>query len=285
MFSINKILAPVDFSETSLHAAHYACMLAKDLNAALYLVHVLELENEKLFQNNERKEEMLNLQNELFVQYGFRVELQLLTGSVTEAILMFSKTNEIDLLVLGSSGMGKVTRFLLGSVAEQIISNSNIPIVTVPAQSNLSKLNKILFATSRYEENENVINPLLTLARAFNAGIKVIFFHDFDSDSSIYIENAKKQEIYCTYLNSQYKDVSFQSEILEGLNFVDAIEAYEKEKGFDLVALVPYANQFLEKMRSTTRKIAFHSSIPALILPSKEEKRKEDYILSNSNKN
>jgi nucleotide-binding universal stress UspA family protein len=293
---MNKILAPVDFSPTSLHAAHYACVLAKNLNAALYLVHVLELGHEKLYQpftlhekyNNlmidERKEELLTLQNELQGQYNIKIETQLLTGSVTEAMLKFSRTNEVDLLVMGSSGMGKATRFLMGSVAEHTIRVSNIPVVTVPAQSKLQVPGVILFATSHYEENEKLLNPLVSLARAFNAAVRIIFFHDIDSDNTYYIDNAKKQEKYHSFLNSKYNDVDFEVEILEGKNFVDTIEAYEKEKGADMVALVPYAKSFFEKLRSTTSKIAFHSSIPVLVLPSIEEDRKEDHKISSTSK-
>jgi nucleotide-binding universal stress UspA family protein len=114
--------------------------------------------------------------------------------------------------------------------------------------------------------------------------VRIIFFHDIDSDNTYYIDNAKKQEKYHSYLNSKYNDVDFEVEILEGKNFVDTIEAYEKEKGADMVAVVPYAKSFFEKLRSTTSKIAFHSSIPVLVLPSIEEDRKEDHKISSTSK-
>ena len=294
---MNRILITVDFSATSLHAADYACVLAKNLNGSIYLVHVLELGHEKLYQpftlhekyNNlmieERKEELQILKNNLYGRYNIKIETQLLTGSVTEAILKFSKINDIDLLVMGSSGMGKATRFLMGSVAEHTIRVSNIPVITVPTESKLHVPAVILFATSHYEENERLLNPLVTLASAFNAMVRIIFFFDIDSDNSEYIDHAKRQEKYHAYLTSKYSDIEFKVEILEGKNLVETIETYEKKKGVDMVTLVPYAKSFFEKLRSTTSKLAFHSAIPVLILPSLEEQPKKDSKLSNTQSN
>ena len=42
---------------------------------------------------------------------------------------------KVDMIIVGSRGMGKVRRTLLGSVSDYIVHHSSIPVIVVPPQA------------------------------------------------------------------------------------------------------------------------------------------------------
>jgi len=58
------------------------------------------------------------------------VEHHLLTGAPGLAILDFAERQGVDLIVLSSHGRTGLARFLLGSIAEQVVRNANCPVLT-----------------------------------------------------------------------------------------------------------------------------------------------------------
>lgn len=52
-------------------------------------------------------------------------------GQPAEAIVAFAEEGEFDGIVIGSQGRSGVSRVLLGSVAETVVSNSSIPVTVV----------------------------------------------------------------------------------------------------------------------------------------------------------
>lgn len=56
-------------------------------------------------------------------------------GSPADEILSYAKKNGMDLIVIGSVGRTGLDRFLLGSVAEKVVRNSSVPVLTVPGSA------------------------------------------------------------------------------------------------------------------------------------------------------
>ncbi|HLG40211.1 MAG TPA: universal stress protein, partial [Chitinophagaceae bacterium] len=73
------------------------------------------------------------------------------------------------------------------------------------------------------------------------------------------------------YLKRTFPDVAFKGELLEGKEFEDTIEEYDKKNEVDIIAMITYPKGFWDKLlkRSVTRKMAFHSRIPVLAIPAK----------------
>jgi nucleotide-binding universal stress UspA family protein len=51
------------------------------------------------------------------------------TGKPAEEIIHYAKTNAVDLIIMSTHGRSGVSRLMLGSVAERIIRQSDIPIL------------------------------------------------------------------------------------------------------------------------------------------------------------
>ena len=58
-----------------------------------------------------------------------------LEGNPGEEIADFAARNGMSLIVMGSVGRTGLDKFLLGSVAEKVVGNSKVPVLTVPREA------------------------------------------------------------------------------------------------------------------------------------------------------
>jgi nucleotide-binding universal stress UspA family protein len=77
----------------------------------------------------DRGEVAVNHVGKLGADLEVKVLPVVLKGSPAEEILDYSEKNEIDLIVMGTQGLTGVKRFLLGSVAENVLRHSKVPVM------------------------------------------------------------------------------------------------------------------------------------------------------------
>jgi len=160
--SLTKILVTTDFSEVSDHALDYAIAMAKRYDARIYLTHVItpdpfqfaepqlaQATYEKVRQAAEEGITDILISGKL---RGVPHEVLMEEGNVWPTLEKLIAEHEIDLVVAGTHGRGKVQKILIGSVAEEIFRQSDSPVLTVgPLVRDTEKkgveLKNILFAT------------------------------------------------------------------------------------------------------------------------------------------
>ncbi len=62
---------------------------------------------------------------------GVDIKKWIVQGHPAEKILKLAEEQSIDLIVMGTLGRSGIEKFLLGSVADKVIRNSRIPVLTV----------------------------------------------------------------------------------------------------------------------------------------------------------
>jgi nucleotide-binding universal stress UspA family protein len=140
MYTIETIVHPTDFWEGEQRAFDLACDLAREHNARLVLLHVLEtpvavyLGGPIIPEVEEDLETAVNRLRELGARVqGLHVECRLATGNADAEILRVAEEEHGDLIVMATHGLTGVARLLLGSVTEQVVRRSSIPVLTVKA--------------------------------------------------------------------------------------------------------------------------------------------------------
>jgi len=140
---MKRILVGIDGSPESKRAAELAASLGLALRADLTLVYVttppLPLGPEPYWREDEAKWERDQREygngvlREMAVrcaeQGGLRVETRLESGPVAETLAGLARAGEVDLLVVGHRGRGRVRRALLGSVADRLVQISPRPVL------------------------------------------------------------------------------------------------------------------------------------------------------------
>jgi universal stress protein A len=147
MFKVKNILLPTDFSKFSLTAAEYAVELAKEYNAKLHVLNVLEktppilairsldLSREKIIESidadaNAQLDECVKKVKKLG---NVEIVPVIKKGIDYEEIIKYSNEKKIDVIVIATHGRTGILHTLLGSVAEKVIRYSKIPVlVTTP---------------------------------------------------------------------------------------------------------------------------------------------------------
>lgn len=142
MFKPKTILCATDFSPCAAAAVACAADLARSLQAALVLVHVLP-NPALLFPGPDlagvlpdiiaavQQQADAELQKVRRGISGIDVRTVLREGPVHDAILGAAGEAKADLLVVGTHGRTGVKHLLLGSVAERIVRLSSVPVLTV----------------------------------------------------------------------------------------------------------------------------------------------------------
>lgn len=138
MLPIKSILHPTDFSRPSEYALRFACALARDYKARLLLLHVVEppvyygelgMTVPLPADFHESLEKRLS---ELApADCGIPVETLLVEGNAAREIRRVAEEQHCSLVVLGTHGRTGLSRALLGSVAEDVVRHSRVPVLTL----------------------------------------------------------------------------------------------------------------------------------------------------------
>ena len=146
MIAIKNILVATDFSEPSGVALAYGRDLARNYQARLHVLHVVDdvmlryaPEVGLIGADVQKDLEAIAQRNlDALVRDDDRKELgalAVITSSVntSDAIVAYAKNQLIDLIVTGTHGRGLVQHLLMGSVAERVVRTAPCPVLTVHA--------------------------------------------------------------------------------------------------------------------------------------------------------
>lgn len=277
-----NILFPTDFSEAAENAFLYALHLTKALDANLTLAHVYELPDLGRALHNTSKEvyelmEMESLENfnksvkklrELAIEKGFGdVEFKhvMAEGQIIHKVVAIAEKEEIDYIVMGTTGATGLKEVFLGSVAAGVIDSApcrvlSIPVHTSPADS----INKVAYLTNYKDEEVVSFDQVAAFAKKFNAEVCCVHFDEHVTDVSQEEMTAWKDKLHTEGLNVSY-------EVITGEDFEHSlIDFYEKNK-IDIIGIQPRKRNLFTAIfkKSNTKSIAQHLKIPLLSLPAK----------------
>ena len=147
---MERILVGVDGSEPSLKAVDFAADLAGKYNAELILLTAVPHPSPELdpaveeFARVEhlpvREAELSlttadivldNARREARAKGITRISAEPSFGDAAEEIIKASRERQVDLIVVGSRGHGRLAGLLLGSVAQKVVSLAHCPVVVV----------------------------------------------------------------------------------------------------------------------------------------------------------
>ncbi len=144
-----KILLPTDGSKFAENAAKHAIWIASRSGAEIIVLNVIETSSlvglpaedlivkikemlkEEGRRSLERISEMISKSEDESKIEDVKITLKTEEGSPAESILKTIENENIDLVVMGTSGKHGLDRFLLGSVTEKVVRSSKCPVLAV----------------------------------------------------------------------------------------------------------------------------------------------------------
>jgi|SRR5215208_1062720 nucleotide-binding universal stress UspA family protein len=164
MTAYHKILVPYDSSKPSETALEHAIQIAKMSEISsrkivnvilIYITPIIHipftigtvlLKSEKTGEtiplreytkelNQEIKENAIKMLDEKIKKYGniknVSVKSKVNIGNPADEIIKFANDEKIELIVMGTTGLGGIKKFVFGSVARNISEKANCPVMLV----------------------------------------------------------------------------------------------------------------------------------------------------------
>ena len=141
MNGFRNILVPLDKSEISEQAVSVAASIARRSGGTLRLVSVNEHLPALAFASDEIVQETTEAGHTELAEYldsiafavrdvqGGNVESALIEGSVAGALSQYADDNAVDLIVMTTRGRHTLGRWLIGSVADQTLRHTHVPVL------------------------------------------------------------------------------------------------------------------------------------------------------------
>lgn len=142
------ILVPIDLTDCSEEVVQKASSLARGADSEVLLLHVARLpegiQHETLIEKSgtgqlaTAKEHLIEESLASLEFYGAMLEEQDITthrlvkiGDPVEQILLVAKQHDTNTIVMGTHGRRGIARFVLGSIAENVIRRAKAPVLVV----------------------------------------------------------------------------------------------------------------------------------------------------------
>ncbi|MBE1425179.1 Nucleotide-binding universal stress protein, UspA family [Desulfomicrobium apsheronum] len=138
MIKVERVLIPVDGSDSSRNAAKYGTQLVNSRHPKIYLLNVWEPVTmtiggdmaEKLRANAEaRSMAILEEYKKMLEPCGMEVELISRSGRPDYVILNVQDELDCDLIVIGSRGLSVLENVIMGSVVTRVLEGANCPVL------------------------------------------------------------------------------------------------------------------------------------------------------------
>ncbi|MBZ5513652.1 MAG: universal stress protein [Acidobacteriia bacterium] len=267
-FLPQRILCPIDFSETSAAALRVAGAVAQLFGAEVRVLHAQRLEAPVYFTSAQLQALKTQLRRSLrsarefvadfasrHLPEGLPWSVRVVEQDPVEAILKMHKEWGADLLVMGTHGRTGLTRIRLGSVMESVLRQIRGPILTVGPGAKVSPLGSIRRVLTPIDFSESSRETLsLAVALAGKAKAEVIAVHILERPA----EEGQATSALCDWVPPEARTHCTVREVVREGKPAERIIAEAKTSHADLIVLGA-------RPRSSLGRLVFGSTTEAVI--------------------
>lgn len=274
---MKTIIVATDFSEAALRAGRYAAAFTHQVSASrMILYHSCYVpvstdtplhDTQLLMRLKENSITQLNkLQSEFRPLISDNVIIENLVDDtpLPIAINTVFPGKKADLIIMGITGKSKIKEKIMGSHAVMAAKNTVIPLLLIPFEAQFKKIRKVVLAWDM-EETEKTFPVTLfkDILHKLKAEIVVlnIDYRNRNFNSETLVEQSFMHQLLdpenATYFYNDHPDAS------------NGILRFAEKQHADLVTIIQKKHSFLANLfrNKITKKLAFHSNIPLLVLP------------------
>jgi nucleotide-binding universal stress UspA family protein len=268
------IIAPTDFSASSLNAVNYATDMASAIHASLALLHVCELPLSytelpipgdvvtEMIAEAEKRIEKLRADINAKTGGKIRVYAEIKVGSVVNQLEDYCAPLKPYAVVMSTQGAGAAERFFFGSNTIAVMKRLVWPLIVVPAGAKFTSIKKIGLACDlkKVVETEPV-EEVKTLVKEFNATLDVIHVNtdeDINYGSEIIEESGALQEM----LDELHPSYHFLNQV----EIEDGLSAFAIAHKLDLLIVVPKKHNIIGRLfhKSHSKQLITHAHVPVM---------------------
>jgi len=278
IYSMKTILILTDFSEAALNAAKYGAALTHQLGTpSMILYHSYEFipiptdipvpEPSGVINFHEESIEHLNdLKNTLqsLVNKKTTIEIRTDERPLFLAEQLITEQQHAGLVIMGITGKSNLEELLVGSNTVAIAKECTVPLLVVPKEAKFENIRNVLFACDLKKVSKSTpVNVIKTFIHAM--GAKLFILNVDHNDRDHFDPDIITQQ---AILHDQWDSENPEYHYTDHEDTAEGIMQFADEHDIQLVITVPKKYDFFESLfhRSVTKKLAFHTHIPLLLL-------------------
>lgn len=166
-----RILVAIDFDATAESALSHAYAWARHFGATLTVLHVNAKESPDRSEPQQATRALRALTEQAVSEGLPQPELLVKLGPAARAIADTAAAMGADLVVMGSHGRGQVGRWVLGSVAAEVLQHTDLPVLLVKAPGDFIAHGILVAAVDLSEASEAVVHHAAQLAADCGASL------------------------------------------------------------------------------------------------------------------
>ena len=284
----DRILVPTDGSDVAETAAEAALTLANRFDADLHVVHVLDVgdlppwvEDEDADEFATRGRDALSTVATMADEADVEVTTKFIesTEPIHRAILQYADEHDVDCIVMGTFGRTGLDRFVLGSIAEQTLRESPVPVLTVHGETTFAEdFDDILVPTDGSDSAEAAAAHAIDLALATDATLHIVHAVDpgiawDEMNAGVVLdalEEAGKRALDAVIEDAETAGVSgIESAVVSGAPH-RAITEYADDRDVDCVVMGTHGRTGIDRylLGSVTERVVRLADAPVLALKS-----------------
>lgn len=215
-----KILVPYDYTELSDNAVKQAVILAKIVDADIYLLHVIGEITEEVSDTKR----LANVAQSFIDKYGVHIETKIRTGVIHKVIKTLAEALDAFMVVMKSEPPKGKEKFLR-SRSIRVMMGSKIPFIIVQKAPQRLSFRNIVFPIDFRKENKEKLTWISTLSKYYTS--KIHLFKPKDNDYRVR-NNLEFSKRFLEGKNMDYeivtgeKNLSHAKETIEYANKVGA---------------------------------------------------------------
>jgi nucleotide-binding universal stress UspA family protein len=259
---MNTVIVPVDFSNTSLHAAKYAAQL---LTGHYGVTMILYHSYNKASEAAKAAEDLEHLKDALMKENAVKIEvLAHEENDFVDGLEKAARHRSADMIIMGITGKSALAQVFFGSNTLKMAERKVCPVLIVPENASFNPVKNVML-TSDFKNTENT-TPSVLIKKFLDLSQAQLHVVNVDSDHYISLTDnyeAEKQE-----LKKMFADYNPEFYFMRLFDVDEAINLFAESRNIDLIIVVQKNHSFMQKLLrgSRTKTLSFHSKMPILVM-------------------
>jgi nucleotide-binding universal stress UspA family protein len=256
---MTTVIVPLDFSETSFNAAHYAAAMYKGrTDISLVLYHFYTDEQEK-----ETAANYLNSLREELLAECLNIDTMVESGdNFIDSLAAYAHVKGAYLVVMGLTGKSALAQRFSGSNTLKMAEKDICPILIIPPDAAFKTISNVLIVSEmKLVEETPVLVAIKRVLQDFKPSLHVL-----NVDSSHYIsltkafkEERDKMEVLLAEFDPEFY-------FMRLFDFHESVNLFIEDKNIDMLIIGPKHHSFYERLFKTqhTKTMIYQSKVPVL---------------------
>lgn len=274
----SHILVPVDYSDKSVYGLQLASNLLETNGGCVTVINVLKGVDpmfSDFFSNSERdllikklQKHLLNFVSKYINTDKFKVNCIIEKGKLCDTIL--SKVDElnISLIVMGTSTVDNIKKWIIGTNALRIVSEAKCPVLTIKQSPQKKIIKRIILPIDITKESRDKATAAVQLAKENNAEIRMVSAYTL-SDSTVLKKLEMYQKQVIEYINEH--NIKVQADLLKVNDRVNSVLDYINKQEGDIILITTHQQlEIVDSfLGSFARSIIQKANIPVMSMVPK----------------